>query len=95
MPTSGTAGTCQNWQGSPNRAIVAASGIQRNNAEQHRLIRMPIEVYQGQVLDSDQLEALRIEIEKFDTIEEVDPELRGIIERNWPHLVAKLPRDDV
>ncbi|MGY4333298.1 hypothetical protein ACVWWG_007715 [Bradyrhizobium sp. LB7.2] len=56
---------------------------------------MPIEVYQGQVLDPDQLEALRIEIEKFDTIEEVDPELRGIIERNWPHLVAKLPPDDV
>jgi hypothetical protein len=52
---------------------------------------MPIEVYRGRVLDPDQLEALRIEIEKFDTIEEVDAEMRGIIERNWPHLAAKLP----
>ncbi|EIG56178.1 hypothetical protein [Bradyrhizobium sp. WSM1253] len=56
---------------------------------------MPIEVYQGHVLDPDQLEALRIQIESFDTIEQVDAELRGIIERNWPHLVAKLPPDDI
>jgi hypothetical protein len=55
---------------------------------------MPIEVYQGHVLDPDQLEALRIEIEKFGTIVEIDAEMRGIIGRNWPHLLAKLPPED-
>ncbi|MET4294772.1 ferredoxin-fold anticodon binding domain-containing protein [Bradyrhizobium sp. LB1.3] len=55
---------------------------------------MLIEIYKGQVLDPDQLEALRVKIESFDTIQEVDAEMRGIIERNWPHLVAKLPPED-
>ncbi|MCP3388859.1 hypothetical protein NLM27_08725 [Bradyrhizobium sp. CCGB12] len=55
---------------------------------------MPIEIYRGHVLDPDQLEALRLQLENFATIDEVDPELRGIIERNWPHLAAKLPPED-
>jgi len=55
---------------------------------------MPIEVYQGHVLEPDQLEELRVRLEMFDTIEQVDPEMRGIIERNWPHLLPKLPPDD-
>lgn len=54
---------------------------------------MPIEVYHGHVLDPEQLEALRLQIER-ETIDEVDPELRGIIERNWPNLAAKLPPED-
>ncbi|MCK1295324.1 hypothetical protein ABIB75_007914 [Bradyrhizobium sp. GM2.2] len=56
---------------------------------------MPIEIYRGHVLDPDQMEALRVQLENFDSIQEVDAELRGIIERNWPHLIAKLPPDDV
>ncbi|MCP3395348.1 hypothetical protein NLM27_42195 [Bradyrhizobium sp. CCGB12] len=55
---------------------------------------MSIEIYRGRVLDPDQLEALRLELENFATIDEVDFELRGIIERNWPHLAAKLPPED-
>jgi hypothetical protein len=39
------------------------------------------------------LEAIRQHIEQFDTIETIDPEMRGIVVRNWPHLVAKLPED--
>src|SRR3954454_17042525 len=38
----------------------------------------------GQVLDPDQLEALRLHIESFDTIDVIDPELRAIIERIGP-----------
>jgi hypothetical protein len=30
---------------------------------------------------------------KPDDITEIDPEIRGIVERNWPHLLAKLPPD--
>ena len=33
-------------------------------------------------------------LEMFDTIEQVDLEMRGIIERNWPHLLPKLPPED-
>jgi hypothetical protein len=38
----------------------------------------------GQVLDPDQLEALRLHIESFDTIDVIDPELRAIVERIGP-----------
>lgn len=51
---------------------------------------MRIELYRGQVLDPDQLGALRLHIESFDTIDVIDWELSGIVERNWPHLLAKL-----
>jgi hypothetical protein len=30
----------------------------------------------------------------FDNIAEVDAEIRGIVARNWPHLVSKLPPED-
>jgi hypothetical protein len=55
---------------------------------------MPIEFFAGQPLDDEQLEALRIQIENFDTIEAISPEIRGIVARNWPHLLAKLPPED-
>jgi hypothetical protein len=32
-----------------------------------------------------------LEIDSFDTIDAIDPEVRGIAARNWPHLLAKLP----
>ena len=45
-------------------------------------------------MEPEELEAIRLQIERFDSIEAVDPEIRGIVERNWPHLVAKLPAED-
>jgi hypothetical protein len=53
---------------------------------------MPMEFYQGRPLKPEELQAIRQQIERFDTIEAIDPEMRGIVERNWPHLIAKLPR---
>jgi hypothetical protein len=50
-----------------------------------------MEFYQGRPLEPEELEAIRQQIEQFDTIEAIDPEMRGIVERNWPHLVSKLP----
>jgi hypothetical protein len=55
---------------------------------------MPMEFYKGRPLDPDEFEAIRMQIEQFDTIDAVDNEMRGIVERNRPHLVAKLPRKD-
>ena len=45
-------------------------------------------------LSADQLEALRRQLESFDSFDEVSDEIRGIIERNWPHIAAKLPPHD-
>lgn len=55
---------------------------------------MPLEFLHGRPLEPDELEAIRVQIEEFDTIEAVDPEARGIVKRNWPHLMAKLPPED-
>ena len=55
---------------------------------------MPLEFLNGRSLDPEELEALREEIENFDTIEAISPEVRGIVERNWPHLLVKLPPEE-
>jgi hypothetical protein len=52
---------------------------------------MPIEFLHGRPLSPDDLEGIRREIEAFDDIGAVDDEIRGIVARNWPHLLAKLP----
>lgn len=44
----------------------------------------------GHLLSDEQLEALRMQVEEFDTIEHLDPEARDIIAQRWPHLLAKL-----
>jgi hypothetical protein len=54
-----------------------------------------LEFYQGRPLEPEELESIRQQIEQFDTIEAIDPEMRGIVERNWPDLIPKLPpRED-
>jgi hypothetical protein len=52
---------------------------------------MAIEFLHGRPLEPEELDMIRQQIEGFDTIEVIDPEIRGIVERNWPHLVSKLP----
>jgi hypothetical protein len=55
---------------------------------------MAIEFLHGRPLKPEELEMIRQQIESgFDDITEIDPEIRGIVERNWPHLLAKLPPD--
>ena len=55
---------------------------------------MPIEFLNGRPLEPEELELIRQQIEDFDTIEAIDPEVRRIVERSWPHLVAKLPPEE-
>jgi hypothetical protein len=56
---------------------------------------MPIEFLHGRPLGSEELEMIRQQIESgFDQIAAIDPEIRGIVARNWPHLLAKLPPED-
>jgi hypothetical protein len=55
---------------------------------------MTIEFLHGRPLEPEELELIRRQIESgFDDITEIDPEIRGIARRNWPHLLAKLPPD--
>jgi len=55
---------------------------------------MAIEFLHGRPLPPDELEMIRVQIESgFLDIKAIDPEVRGIVERNWPHLLAKLPPD--
>jgi hypothetical protein len=50
-----------------------------------------MEFLNGQPLSPEDLDRLRMEIESFDDISAVSDEVRGIVKRNWPHLLAKLP----
>src|SRR5262249_13367623 len=57
--------------------------------------RMPVEFLYGRPLSPEELDMLRHQIEEgFDNIAEVDPEIRGIVARNWPHLLTKLPPEE-
>jgi hypothetical protein len=43
----------------------------------------------------DELEIIRLQVESgFEPVEAIDPEIREIVKRNWPHLLAKLPPED-
>jgi hypothetical protein len=55
---------------------------------------MPIEFLYGRPLSPEDLEMIRREIESFYDIGAVDDEIRGIVARNWPHLLAKLPPEE-
>src|SRR6266478_4829506 len=55
---------------------------------------MPIEFLHGRPLSPEELEMIRREIESFDDIGAVDDEIRGIVARNWPHLLAKFPPEE-
>ncbi len=56
--------------------------------------RMPVEFLHGRPLSPEELELIREQIESLDHIGAVDPEIRGIVARNWPHLLAKLPPEE-
>ena len=43
------------------------------------------------LLEAEDLKMIRAHIEESDTIEAIDPEIRAIVARNWPHLLSKLP----
>ncbi len=53
---------------------------------------MPMEFLHGRPLSPEELELIRRQIEEgFEVIAAVDDEIRGIVARNWPHLLSKLP----
>jgi hypothetical protein len=56
--------------------------------------QVPIEFLHGLPLSPEDLEMIRQQIEALDDIGAVDDEIRGIVARNWPHLLSKLPPED-
>jgi hypothetical protein len=59
-----------------------------------RVKSMPTEFMFGRILSSEELDMIREQIESMDEIGAVTDEVRRIVERNWPHLLAKLPPKD-
>src|SRR6266853_3822640 len=55
---------------------------------------MPMGFLHGRPLSPEELEMIRQRIEALDDIGAVDDEIRGIVARNWPHLLSKLPPQD-
>jgi hypothetical protein len=55
---------------------------------------MATEFLHGRTLESEELELIRAEIEEFGIVGAVDPELRALVARNWPHLLSTLPAED-
>jgi hypothetical protein len=56
---------------------------------------MPMEFLHGRPLSPEDLEMIRRQIEEgAEVIAAIDPEIRGIVARNWPHLLAKLPPEE-
>jgi hypothetical protein len=52
---------------------------------------MATEFLDGRPLSPDDLDAIRRDIEAMGSIDAISDELRAIVVRNWPHLIAKLP----
>jgi hypothetical protein len=58
-------------------------------------LTMPIEFLHDRPPQPEELEMIRQQTEQgFDNIAEVDPEIRGIVARNWLHLLSKLPPEE-
>jgi hypothetical protein len=56
---------------------------------------MPVEFLHGRPLSREELEMIRQRIDEgFDNIAEADDEIRGIVARNWPHPLSKLPAEE-
>jgi hypothetical protein len=52
---------------------------------------MAVQFLYGRPLSQADLDGIRRDLEAMDNIEVVTDQLREIVVRNWPHLVAKLP----
>ena len=53
-----------------------------------------MELLHGRPLSPEELDTIRQQLEGMDDVTVIDPEVRAIVERNWPHLLVKLPPDD-
>jgi hypothetical protein len=83
--------TAKGWSRDVTREI--AQEVARRREVLETISTMPIEYFRGEPLTPDDLDAMRRQIEELDSIDEIDPEVRAIVARNWPHLLAKLPPD--
>jgi hypothetical protein len=90
-------GNREDRSGIQNRGVASVRGgaaIIRKGEITHADLRCkwPIEFLHGRPLSPEELEMIRRQIEEgFDNITEVDDEIRGIVARNWPYLLEKVP----
>lgn len=46
--------------------------------------------FQGRELSDEDLEVLRAQVEMFDSVDQIDPEIRAIIAERWPDLLSRI-----
>jgi hypothetical protein len=57
-------------------------------------VRMPRQLRRDPWCVFEELDVIRQQLEEMDNVIAISPEVRAIVERNWPHLLAKLLPDD-
>jgi hypothetical protein len=76
-------------------SAVRWSERKERGADLRGWVYMRIEFLHGRPLSPEELEIIRRQIEGgFEVIAAVDDEIRGIVARNWPHLLSKLPPEE-
>jgi hypothetical protein len=53
-----------------------------------------MEFLHGRPLSPEELDMIREQLEEMDNVTAIDPEVRAIVRRNWPHLLVKLLPED-
>jgi hypothetical protein len=78
-----------------NAPMPVLTGLHAVQPAAGRSTWMSMEFLHGRPLSPEELDMIRQQIEEgFDNIAEIDPEIRGIVARNWPHLLSKLPPEE-
>jgi hypothetical protein len=76
------------------RADAGVTGLHTLRSAARWSKSMPIAFLHRRPFSPEDLETIRREIEAMDDIGAVDDEIRGIVARNWPDLVSKLPPEE-
>jgi hypothetical protein len=87
-------GLCSSWCPG-NAPMPVLTGLHAVPAAARWRKSTPMEFLHGRPLSPEDLEMIRRQIEEgAEIMAAVDNEIRGIVARNWPHLLAKLPPEE-
>jgi hypothetical protein len=86
-----SAASCVAIPAAAPRSPTSACDGHRHKMERKR---MPMEFLHGRPLNPGDPEMIRRQVEEFEVVAAVDDKIRGIVARNWPHLLSKLPPEE-
>jgi hypothetical protein len=82
------------WCPGPSTPMPVLTGLHAAPPAARWSKRMPVEFLHARPLGPEELEMIRQQIEALDDIDVIDDEIRGIVKRNWAHLLPKLPPEE-